>query len=226
MPSRFRSLVRRVLRPNLHKPDVRKIYKIYGTEYGGWPLIDGQVDAESIVYSFGVGEDISFDLGAIAALGCEVWAFDPTPKSVRWIAGQKLPEKFHFQPVGIAARDGKAEFFSPVNPDFVSYSSQPVATSPTTSVECDVRRLASIMDDLGHSKIDVLKMDIEGFEYDVLDDILSTGIRPAQLLLEFHHRLYGIPTKRTCEHVEKLRAAGYSIFYISNTGREYGLVRA
>jgi len=41
---------------------------------------------------------------------------------------------------------------------------------------------------LKHSKIDLLKMDIEGAEYSVLKDMESVNIRPKQLLIEFHHR--------------------------------------
>jgi len=34
---------------------------------------------------------------------------------------------------------------------------------------------------LGHSSLDILKMDIEGAEYDVIKEILSSGIRPRQV---------------------------------------------
>ncbi|GIS18490.1 MAG: hypothetical protein CM15mP120_04060 [Pseudomonadota bacterium] len=43
------------------------------------------------------------------------------------------------------------------------------------------------MRDLGHDHLDVLKMDIEGAEYAVLDDMLQSNILPDQLLVEFHH---------------------------------------
>ena len=44
-----------------------------------------------------------------------------------------------------------------------------------------------MMRDLGHDHLDVLKMDIEGAEYAVLDDMLQSDILPDQLLVEFHH---------------------------------------
>jgi len=40
--------------------DCQKEY--YGTEYGGYWVSPDTITKDSIVYSFGVGEDISFDL--------------------------------------------------------------------------------------------------------------------------------------------------------------------
>ena len=37
------------------------------------------------------------------------------------------------------------------------------------------------MKELGHNKIDILKMDIEGAEYAVINDIERSGIRPEQI---------------------------------------------
>lgn len=223
----IRQSARRFLRPNLHRPEIALPMTVFGTEYGGWPLVDGLVGPTSVVYSVGVGEDISFDLAIIEAFKCMVWAFDPTPKAVQWIGRQQLPQNFHFLPIGLAAIDGKAKFFAPANSDFVSFSSAPPSRTGQIAVPIlgEVRRLSSIMQELGHSKINVLKMDIEGFEYDVIDDILSGSARPEHLLVEFHHGLYGIAPRRTRHAVAKLRLAGYSLFYVSPSGHEYGFVR-
>jgi hypothetical protein len=53
-----------------------------------------------LVYSFGVGEEVSFDIAA-EALGCSVFMFDPTVGRPR----QDLSEHMHFFPIGLADRD-------------------------------------------------------------------------------------------------------------------------
>jgi hypothetical protein len=63
-------------------------------------------------------------------------------------------------------------------------------------------------------------MDIEGAEYEVLDNMLDSGVKPLQLLVEFHHRFPGIGPQRTSAMVAKLRRAGYRLIAISETGRE------
>lgn len=209
----------------LHEPGVHRKVRVIGSEYGGWGVELSTLSPQSIVYSVGVGEDITFDLGLIEAVGCDVHAFDPTPVAVRWIAGQALPNKFHFHPIGLGVRDGDVDFFLPPRSDWHSFSA---AAEPEIAeaekVKLPVRRLSSIMAELCHSRIDLLKMDIEGFEYDVVSDIVASGLRPRSMLIEFHHRSYGISTDKTRASVAQLRNYGYEIYWVSDVGRECGFV--
>jgi len=68
------------------------------------------------------------------------------------------------------------------------------------------------MRELGHVSIDLLKMDIEGAEYDVLADMISQRIPVKQLLVEFHHRWPQIGVGRTKQAIQALNAAGYPGF--------------
>lgn len=224
MMSLAKRWVRRLLRPPLHKPDIHARFLFLGTEYGGWPLLE-TTPRGAVVYSFGIGEDISFDLGAIERFGCVVHGFDPTPKSLAWLKEQALPEQFAFYPVGIAAEDGEAEFFAPAVEGFVSFSASP-AVQGARSIRAKVMRLETIIKKFNLPPPDILKMDIEGFEYDVIADILAGPVRPHQLLIEFHHGMYdGIGEDKTNNIVDALRYAGYNLFYVSYVGREYGFVR-
>jgi FkbM family methyltransferase len=196
-----------------------------GSEYGGYVVCPLGLTAESIVYSFGVGEDVSFDLGMIERFDCTVHAFDPTPRSIEWVKGQQLPSKFVLHDYGLAAIDGKAWFTPPVNPEHVSHS---LLQQNTTrgSFEFSVRRLDTIQRELGHSRVDVLKLDIEGAEYEVIDDLVEGTLRPAQILLEFHHHLPSVALSRTERAIAQLNRAGYRIFAVAETGREFSFIRA
>jgi len=53
-----------------------------GTNYGGWHIpIDIKLDENSIVYSAGVGEDISFDLLLSEKFDCNIVLIDPTKRA-------------------------------------------------------------------------------------------------------------------------------------------------
>lgn len=222
----LKRLVRSALKPPIHGPDTRLPYDLYGEGYCYWPLLREITPDQALVYSFGVGEDISFDLAAIAAFDCKIHAFDPTPRSQSWMDMQDLPSQFSYHPIGIAAIDGLAEFFAPARPDHVSFSQAPDRSAVASgSITAEVMRLQSLIAHLGTRVPDVLKMDIEGFEYEVVDDIVDGDIMPAQFLVEFHHGMYGIAEQRTRQAVEKLRAAGYALYFVAPSGREYGFVR-
>jgi hypothetical protein len=51
-----------------------------GTEYGGY-FWTRPLETSSVVYSFGIGEDFSFEIGLAARYGVTVHMFDPTPRS-------------------------------------------------------------------------------------------------------------------------------------------------
>ena len=80
------------------------------------------------------------------------------------------------------------------------------------------------MSDLGHGHIDLLKMDIEGAEYQVVDDICRSGIRPKQILVEFHHRFSNVGIAKTKNAINRLRNIGYGVFSISNSGEEVSMI--
>jgi len=194
-----------------------------GSYYGGWVVQPEALSHHSIVYTFGAGEDITFDLAMIERFGVTVHAFDPTPKSMNWIKSQLLPEHFVFHPIGLADYDGTARFVLP-RLDKASYHIG--VTDGVDVADCRVQRLASIMHDLEHDHIDLLKMDIEGAEYAVLPDLVKSQIPIRQLLVEFHHKPGDQPSlNRTREAVHMLHAAGYRIFDVSPTGMEYSFVK-
>jgi FkbM family methyltransferase len=193
-----------------------------GNQHAQWIINPELLGAESIVYSFGIGEDISFDLALIDRFGVTVHAFDPTPRSIQWLRTIQLPNRFVPHQVGLSDRDGNLTVFAPENPNWVSFSNVPRATPAT---EIPVKRLSTIMRELGHDHIDVLKLDIEGAEYQALPDIISSGILPAQLLVEVHHRFNGVSVSDTKRLIRLLSQNDYAIFNVSDSGEEYSFIQ-
>jgi len=191
---------------------------------GGWCFTTEGINQDSIVYSLGVGDDISFDLSIIENFGSEVHAFDPTPSTVSMLANITLPDRFHFHPWAITARDGTLKFYPRVRRDGsrseMMYTMIAEEDSSDDAIEVPTFCLSSVTTKLGHSQIDLLKIDIEGAEYEVLEGLLNSPIKPRQLLVEFHHRFPGIGLDKTASIIERLKLAGYKIFDVSVTGVE------
>ncbi len=194
-----------------------------GRPEASWTVCPSHLPPTSTVYCLGVGEEISFDLELIQRFGVTVHAFDPTPRTIEWIKAQTLPAGFVFHPLGVAARDGTARFLPPPNPGHISHSLIERAT-PWPAIEVSVHRLTTLLRMLGHERIDLLKMDIEGAEYDVIRDLLDSGISVGQLLVEFHHRWREVEIECTKKTIRELNHAGYRIFHRSPGGDEYSFL--
>lgn len=189
-----------------------------------WPICPEALLDQPLVYSFGVGEDVSFDLELIRRFHATIHAFDPTPRSVAWIASQQLPASFHFHSCGVADHDGVCSFLPPANPAHVSHT-MIARHSAALPFELPVKRVQTFLFELQHARIDLLKMDIEGAEYVVINDLIASGIIVKQLLVEFHHRWKEIGVSKTKEAIRNLNAAGYRIFSVSPNGEEYGFLK-
>jgi FkbM family methyltransferase len=201
-------------------------YISLGNNNASWVINPLLISPDSIVYSFSVGTDISFDLEMIQRYNVIIHAFDPIPKSINWLRSQDIPDKFIFHPFGIAAKNGKINLFLPKNNNYVSGSilSEMIPTSSKISVE--VLDLLSIMKILKYNYINILKMDIEGAEYEVIKNIIDNNIQINQLLIEFHHRFPGIGNKRTKEAIKILSTGGYKIFDVSTSGEEFSFIKS
>jgi FkbM family methyltransferase len=197
-----------------------------GSGYGGYFLDESMIRPEAVVYSLGIGEDISFDLSLIESMGVEIQAFDPTPKVRKWLASQSLPKQFHFHEMGIAGFDGDAGFHLPPQDDWVSHSMIPARQYGSEFVRLPVTRLSTAMRSLRHDEVDLLKMDIEGAEYAVIEDIVRERIPVRQLLVEFHHRLWSGGTEKTRRALSLLETHGMKVAHVCPRREIFTLVQA
>jgi len=207
-----------------YSKDISIPYKRLGSEYGGWCIYPDPINEQSIVYSFGIGEDFTFDMELIAFSNATVHGFDFTPRSIEYVRSNNRSLKFIFHPYGLSNEDGVLEVFPPWNLNFVSLARAPQAKTSRKSIEVPVKTITTIIRELNHCEIDILKMDIEGCEFDVLDDILNLEKKPGQLLIELHHFMKGFSIVDTKKAVKKIRDAGYLMFAISPQGKEFSFI--
>jgi FkbM family methyltransferase len=190
-----------------------------GSDYGGWTIPADLVESKWVCYSGGVGNDISFDLALIERFGCVVDAFDPTPSSVEHVRAACADEpRFHFHPWGVWSEDTTLRFFEP---DYSDTNFSVVNLHDTNDFfEAPCRSLPSIMEKLGHNRIDLLKLDIEGAEYEVLNGLIAGDIRPTVLCVEFH-KTWGL--RSMLRAASRTRAIGYDAVAVD--GYEVTFVR-
>ena len=125
--------------------------------------MDNIVSGSCIVYSFGINYQWDFD-DYMHDYGCTVYSFDPGMDYK-----PKRAERHFFEKVGLGAKTGIHNGSSTLYSGKKNYF---------------VETVDSIMKRLGHSKVDLLRMDTEGAEFDVLSHLPYNKI--GQLSLEIH----------------------------------------
>ena len=153
---------------------------------------DTVLSEESICYCGGVGADVGFDLGLIERYGCTVQAFDPTPRASALARATAAREpRFRFHQYGLWGDDRRLELFAPPGAEdpveVENWSARP--RDDGLRLEAQARSLSSLMRELGAERIDLLKLDVEGAEYEVLDSALREGI-------EMAWSAWGVPRRR------------------------------
>lgn len=191
----------------------------HGSEYGNWNVPNGMIDSSSVCYCIGAGDDITFDIALNEVYGAEVHTFDPTPKAIEHF--NSLDEdRVTYHPIGVWSEDKTMKFFAPKKKEYISHAITQTQNSDEY-FEATCKTVKTIMDELGHTKVDLLKMDIEGAEYEVVASILRDKLDIPILCVEFdelyfndlksHHNI-----RRT---IKNLLKAGYT--FEKKDGQDY-----
>jgi FkbM family methyltransferase len=210
------------------------------SNYGAWVVAGDMLDEHSVCYLTGAGEDITFDCAVSERFGCEVHIFDPTPRAishyeefVKHMNGtvfcpdlyrkyesfsRAAMDRLVFHHVGLAARPGLLRFYVPRNPAHVSHS---IANLQHTDdyFEAECVNLTDMMERLGHDRIDLLKIDIEGAEYEVIESFLDRDVQIRMLCVEFdegHNPLDKSYQRRIQACANLLKKGGYQPVFVED----------
>ncbi len=196
-----------------------------GSDHAGYSICPTKLDANSIIYSFGLGDDISFDLDLISTYNCHVFGADPTPKSIQFLKSQKLPKLFQFYEHAIADYDGKIELFFPKNEDHVSLLSGDDGKRNGRSRVFNCCTIKTFMNTHGHQHIDLLKIDIKGPEFSIIPQILNDKVSFNQLVVEFTPEIFPEGEKMVADTIKLLKSHGYNVFAVSDDGCNISIIR-
>lgn len=219
-----------------------------GSEYGGWTFEPSADLEESKIVSCGFGEDGSFDVEFATRFRATVIVVDPTPRAVNhfeaiqqrlgepsqqsYVDGGKQPATAYdlrgirpgslvMERMALWTENTTLKFFAPRNPEHVSHSIvnyQNEYRSDSPSIEVPTITLPELLEKYQITSLPLLKIDIEGAEVKVIEDMLQRGLRPRQLMVEFDEMNF--PSQRSKDNAEamdrQLREAGYACRYFDH----------
>ena len=134
---------------------------------GKWLCSVAELEPPCVVYSLGNGGDIDFEEAISSNTPCQIFTFDCTLPPERIPDPNSLPPRTTFEPVCIGE----------------------------DSADGSRQSLTTIAKRLGHPRVHLIKMDIEGHEYGVFaamraaydaDPLGSYNFLPLQISVEFH----------------------------------------
>jgi FkbM family methyltransferase len=153
-------------------------------------LTDHAIGPDSVVLDVGAfigdwSEKISTRYGSV------IHAFEPGPSALRQMA-ERLDDhpNVHQHPYGLGRRDETASL-ALSGPGSTIYAD----SGTYGTVEVPIRDAVAVLDELGLDHVDLLKVNIEGGEYDLIDRLDEAGWLPRIDLLmvqfhEFHPKAY------------------------------------
>ena len=189
-----------------------------------WWIVPSLLNADSCVLSGGAGNDISFELTLVERFGCRIALFDPSPTGQATFqrasrsshdelqSGVDDPssianDKLRYYTMGLAETSQRMTFAAPQDAAEGSFTVANAASTEQVEFEC-----LSPNDALARAaftSIDLLKIDIEGFEYGFVNALLKSENYPAQIAVEVHHFLPDISYRQTWDMIRALYRAGY-----------------
>ena len=169
-----------------------------------------------IIYSFGIGSDISFDKSVKNLFNVPIYMYDPTPNVAKFMKNFEKDKQLIFKNEGLYIKEKKLKLYKSSNKKKLNASIYPIHEDKRNFSLVQFRTLESFMKLNNHDRIDILKMDIEGAAVDVLDHMIhETKIRPKQIITEIEIVSINEPlsylTKIT-KLMKSIKTNGYEIY--------------
>lgn len=210
-----RNVNRILYRPSLNLTRHNYRLLKFGSSYGGWSFVDSQDLYNSTIISCGLGEDASFDIEFASKFNSKIILVDPTPRAINhfkeitenfgshatvsYTNDGKQPMKAYdlsklnaqnFQIIDRALwiKSTALKFYCPLNPNHVSHSIvnyQNNYRQDSDYIEVEAITIDSLLESMGIESLPLIKLDIEGAEIQVLNDMMQKKILPAQILVEY-----------------------------------------
>jgi FkbM family methyltransferase len=191
-------------------------------------------DKESHIIDIGCGFKAEFSCHLIEKYGLKAFGVDPTRKHKEFL--QKIESKYkgNFKHVEVAISKSNTEltFYETQENESGSLLSdhQNILHDTVVSYPVVSKNIQSLLADLGISHADLLKIDIEGAEYELLENFTpETFQKVGQIFIEFHHHAFKkYHRKHTKRIVKRIKRSGFSSF--TRDGNNYlfyspGLIR-
>lgn len=202
-----------------------------GTRYGGWWINTKSISDSPLLIDCGLGEDISFPVEFLKRFpGAHIIGVEPNPRSLSYCYKNCPKNMDIIEKAFWTSNNKKLSFHLPRLSEELPSGADGVSGSVHKSheyvnggdtLEVLTTDLPSILSQVGRDKCDILKMDIEGAEYEVIDNLSKSCLlhKVNQLLVEYHHGVTQYTIQNTKDSVSQVISCGFEL--VHTEGRNY-----
>jgi FkbM family methyltransferase len=180
------------------------------------------LSAASVVIDAGCSYEADFSQYLIGRHGVRAFGVDPTRKhrdALQRLEAQ-YPGRFQHLSCAIAAADGTLTFHeSRINESGSLFTDHVnVLHDETTSYDVEAVSLGTLLRRVGVESVDILKLDLEGAEYELFERLTPGELRPfRQVFVEFHHHAVGhFGEADTRRLVDRVAGFGFRTFSVDD----------
>jgi len=172
--------------------------------------------------------DIGFNYGLFSMTSLRyhpgrIIAFEPNPKLVKTFKGYFKESMIELHQKAVSNKNGHAIFYENLDPGMSTIFEDINNVSGEDSYEVEVINFNDFIISNNIEKIDYLKVDCEGAEYDIFetmpDDYLKNNIM--KVAIEFHHKLSDIKVQ---DLIERLKRNDFNIELVYEENSNIGLI--
>lgn len=185
-------------------------------------IFRGNFKNSGVIIDAGCGFDADFSVYMISKYGLRAIGIDPTLKHKESLdkLSKKMNGRFSHKFFAISSVNGKIIFNE--SEDNVSGSilteHKNVKNDMIKKYEVESISLSKLPEILGLPKIEYIKLDLEGAEYELLNNLQESDLEKyQQIFVEFHHHCVpGYTQKETLECVKKVVSHGFKHYTLDN----------
>lgn len=181
-------------------------------------LFFGKFNENSVIIDVGCGFLAEFSCSLIKEYNLMAYGVDPTLKHKPLLAEIEANNngKFIHVPVAIAKQNGKLNFHETLDHESGSIldNHKNILNDSIRTYEVESMNLLTLLDHLHLSEVDLLKLDLEGAEFELLTNITENDLKPfKQIFIEFHHlAVQGYSKNDTARIVKRIKTLGFKSF--------------
>ena len=175
----------------------------------------------SVIIDVGCGHEAEFSKHLIEKHNLQAFGVDPTIKHTPFlkILEETTKGKFHHLALAVTQKDGFITFHESRQNESGSILSEHnnMQNDEIRTYNVESVNLRELVRRIGTTPIDFIKLDLEGAEYELLNEISDEDIKPfKQIFIEFHHHCTNHTTQETMQLVRDICSKGFKVFTLDH----------